>query len=82
MSHGPNAEDEQAWPRYKDYLASTSIFFPIPPSVYRPLPLAVKRTILMDWPLWQFNEHRDGNKAIEEAEAKERKKRNEQQESA
>jgi hypothetical protein len=29
---------------------------PIPPALYRPLPKAVKRTILLDFPLYQFDE--------------------------
>jgi len=70
LSHGPDAKDEQAWPRYKRYMDSTSIFWPIPPAIYRPLPRFVKTWILLDLPFYHFDEHRDGPKAIEEAEKK------------
>ena len=38
------------------YLDETSILIPIPPALYRPLPKAVKRTILLDFPIYQFEE--------------------------
>ncbi|KAJ3475924.1 hypothetical protein NLI96_g11511 [Meripilus lineatus] len=56
-----------AWNKYKAYLNSTSILIPIPPVIYRPLPKIVKRTILLDWPIYQFDEVVDGKAARDEA---------------
>lgn len=61
-----------AWAQYKAYLSRTSIFFPIPPSLYRPLPEFVKRTVLLDFPLYRFDEEKDGRKALEEERKKNR----------
>ena len=48
--------DANAWAAYRAYLDETSILIPIPPSLYRPLPKVVKRTILLDFPFYQFDE--------------------------
>lgn len=56
------------------YLNRTSIFFPIPPSLYRPIPTAIKQTLLLDFPMFKFDEHKDGKEAVEE----ERRKNSEQ----
>ena len=47
--------DSNAWAAYRAYLDETSILIPIPPTLYRPLPKVVKRTILLDFPLYQFD---------------------------
>jgi hypothetical protein len=62
MSNGPNADPAlaNAWQHYQAYLNNTSILIPIPPSVYRPLPQIIKRTILLDFPIYQFDEDKDG----------------------
>lgn len=62
----PRATYPDAWQKYKTYLDSTSILIPIPPGVYRPLPRWVKRTVLMDWGIYRFDEGRDGKAALEE----------------
>ncbi|KZV91988.1 DUF1295-domain-containing protein [Exidia glandulosa HHB12029] len=73
MTHGPGAspEDADVWPAYKAYLRETSILLPIPRSVYRPLPEWMKRTLLMDFTFFNFNERVDGPRAVEEARRKE-----------
>ncbi|KAI0276860.1 hypothetical protein BGY98DRAFT_918963 [Russula aff. rugulosa BPL654] len=48
--------DANAWAAYRAYLDETSILIPIPPTLYRPLPKVVKRTVLLDFPLYQFDE--------------------------
>ncbi|KAK1229620.1 hypothetical protein PQX77_007313 [Marasmius sp. AFHP31] len=72
MSHGPDSNNSSAWSNYKEYLRSTSILIPIPPQVYRPLPAVVKRTLLLDLPIYRFDEEKDGAAAIEEVRALQR----------
>ncbi|KAE8232771.1 hypothetical protein CF326_g2197 [Tilletia indica] len=81
-SHGPDAEDEEPlqpyhdqresdpWTRYKSFRERTSLLIPIPPSIYRHIPQVVKRTILLDWGMYRFDEAKDGPKAIQEAKEK------------
>lgn len=53
------------WIAYKEYLNQTSILVPIPRMIYRPLPLFVKRyVLLMDPPMFQFDEKTGGLKAL------------------
>lgn len=60
-------ESGNNWEGYKHYLNSTSILIPLPPQLYRPLPTMIKRTILMEWPMYVFDpaKHAD-QKAVEE----------------
>ena len=74
LSHDPsdspaaphNPEFPDAWKKYQSYLASTSILIPIPPFLYRLLPTFIKKTILLDFPMYEFSED-DKKNAIEEA---------------
>ncbi|KAJ7460555.1 DUF1295-domain-containing protein [Mycena latifolia] len=68
-SYGPTAREEDlvVWEQYKLYLRRTSILIPIPPTFYKNLPLIVKKTVLLDFPMYQFDEKTDGPAAIEEA---------------
>ncbi|KAL1667863.1 hypothetical protein GGF50DRAFT_124484 [Schizophyllum commune] len=75
MSHGPQSEEASsgspdAWTNYKAHLVRTSVLIPLPPALYRPLPLWMKRTVLMDFPWYQFDERRDGPGAVEEERKK------------
>ncbi|KAF9054321.1 hypothetical protein BJ165DRAFT_1337417 [Panaeolus papilionaceus] len=54
MSVGSAPQDEQAWDRYHAFLNETSILIPLPPALYRPLPTWLKRTLLLDFPIYQF----------------------------
>lgn len=78
MSHPAPADSEpgsftrgeaknETWNNYKTYLARTSIVLPIPPQLYRPLPEWMKRTVLLDFVFFRFDEEKDGSAAIEEA---------------
>lgn len=58
------------WANYKQYLSKTSILIPIPPQLYRPLPEVVKRTLLLDFPFYRFDEGKDGKEALEEERKK------------
>ncbi|KAJ7074910.1 DUF1295-domain-containing protein [Mycena belliarum] len=68
-SYGPTAHEGDAiiWERYKIYLSRTSILIPVPPVLYSKLPLVLKRTVFLDFPMYQFDEQKDGPIAIEEA---------------
>ena len=57
---------DDSWDKYKDYLSRTSIILPIPPAIYRPLPEWLKRTVLLDFPMYRFDEKTEGPKALEE----------------
>jgi hypothetical protein len=52
------------------YLNRTSILLPLPPSIYRRLPTIVKRTVLLDFEYFGFDEARDGPQAIEKERMK------------
>lgn len=68
LAHGSDAKEEHAnaWRRYKDYLRTTSILIPIPPAIYTSLPSVVKKTLLLDFPMYQFDERVDGPVAVME----------------
>lgn len=58
---GPNGQE---WLDYKSYTERTSILIPIPSKLYAPLPLFIKRTILLEWPMYRFDpaKHADQDK--------------------
>lgn len=60
-------ENGNNWEGYKRYLESTSILIPLPPRLYRPAPVWVKRSVLMEWPLFVFDpqKHADVGKVGE-----------------
>ena len=65
----PEAKND-SWAKYKDYLARTSILIPIPPQLYKPLPEFIKRSVLLDFPMYRFDEQKDGKEALEEERKK------------
>lgn len=58
-------ENANAWEKYKVYLQRTSVLVPVPPSLYVRLPNMVK-LLLLDLPMYKFDEEVDGKRAIEE----------------
>lgn len=74
QSYSPNPDRENdggsTWRHYKGYLDRTSLLIPIPPALYKPLPRWVKTWVLLDLPMYQFDEKKDGEKAIEEERQK------------
>lgn len=68
MSYGMHSEDEHsnAWRQYKAYLKRTSILIPLPPSLYTHIPEIFKKTLLLDFPIYRFDEEKDGSSAREE----------------
>lgn len=75
---GKTQHEEDPWKRMKGYADRTSILLPMPPALYRPLPSFVKTWILLDLPIYKFDEKKDGPTAIEN----EKKKKNDQAEQA
>ena len=43
-----------AWANYPAYRAQTSILLPLPPAVYRALPVWLKRTLLLELPMYEW----------------------------
>ncbi|CAK7565171.1 MAG: hypothetical protein SEPTF4163_003081 [Sporothrix epigloea] len=43
------------WDAYRNYLYRTSILIPLPPALYAPLPVWLKRTLLLEFPLYVFD---------------------------
>lgn len=66
LQHGKKHADGQPWEDYKHYVNTTSILFPLPPALYARLPMFVKRYILLDLPMYQFDESKDGESALKE----------------
>ena len=68
-SHELNGENIQvkddSWDKYKDYRSKTSILFPVPPALYKPLPHFIKRWLFLDLPMYNFSEQ-EGRKALED----------------
>lgn len=48
-------EKGEGWPEYAAYLHKTSILLPFPPQVYKRLPIAVKRSLLLEFPIYVFD---------------------------
>ncbi|KAH9821245.1 hypothetical protein DFH28DRAFT_951947 [Melampsora americana] len=49
-----------SWNEFKEYLDSTSILIPIPNQIYSSLPRFIKVWVLFDWPIYRFNEEKEG----------------------
>ena len=62
--------EEDPWERMKAFRNRTSLVFPMPNGLYKRLPKWLKSTVLLDFPFYNFDEAKDGNKAIREAEDK------------
>lgn len=52
------------WAEYERYLQRTSILIPFPPQLYEKLPVILKRTVLLEFPLYVFDptKHADQSK--------------------
>lgn len=65
-------EKGTGWSDYEKWLHDTSILIPMPPIVWRNLPVFVKRTIGLEFPMYVFDpaKHADQGK-VQEREAEE-----------
>lgn len=52
------------WPEYERWLRRTSILVPFPPQLYEKMPIFLKRTIFMEFPMYVFDpaKHADQRK--------------------
>ncbi|KAI7412978.1 oxidoreductase-like protein [Hortaea werneckii] len=62
-------EKGTGWPEYEKWLHDTSILFPMPPAIWRNLPVIVKRTVGLELPMYVFDpaKHADQSKAQAQA---------------
>lgn len=66
LSERPGAkkryEKGDNWDGYKRYLDRTSILIPFPPQLYARMPIFLKRTIFLEFPMYVFDpvKHADG----------------------
>lgn len=60
------------WPAYEKWLHDTSILIPMPPAVWRRLPVLVKRTVGLEFPMYVFDpaKHADQSK-VQDRQAEE-----------
>jgi hypothetical protein len=58
------------WEGYKRYLNRTSILIPFPPQLYEHLPTIIKRTVLLEFPMYVFDpaKHSDSAEGQHSAE--------------
>ncbi|KAE9962464.1 hypothetical protein BLS_001725 [Venturia inaequalis] len=58
------------WPAYERWLHRTSILIPFPPQIYSKLPVILKRTIFLEFPIYVFDpaKHADRNSSDSQAE--------------
>ena len=71
-------EKGTGWPEYEKYLHDTSILIPMPPAIWRNLPVIVKRTIGCEFPIYVFDpaKHADQSK-VQERSAEEGRQQSE-----
>jgi len=77
MSNGPDADQraikdpeiKSAWSRYQEYVRETSVIIPFPNFIYRRFPEPL-RWIFLDFPIYRFDETKDGPQALQEEEQK------------
>ena len=68
-------EKGENWSEYAAYLHTTSILIPFPPQLYRKMPVLLKRTLFLEFPIYVFDpaKHSDTDQAeqrqAEEGEA-------------
>ncbi|PWN50925.1 DUF1295-domain-containing protein [Violaceomyces palustris] len=60
----PNQLETDPWKRMKTFRESTSLLVPLPNSIYRPIPGWIKRSLLLDFPFYNFDETKDGPNAL------------------
>ncbi|RKF54652.1 putative 3-oxo-5-alpha-steroid 4-dehydrogenase protein [Golovinomyces cichoracearum] len=57
-------EEDQNWEEYAHYLNRTSILIPLPPSLYAKLPVLLKRTLFLEFPIYVFDPEKHSNQGL------------------
>ena len=75
-------EKGTGWPEYEKWLHDTSILIPMPPAIWCSLPVFVKRTVGLEFPMYVFDpaKHADQDK-VREREAEEGQRSGEERQS-
>ncbi|KAF1989645.1 DUF1295-domain-containing protein [Aulographum hederae CBS 113979] len=55
-------EKDNRWDEYSTWLHRTSILIPFPPQLYAPMPVFLKRTLFLDFPLYVFDPAKHSDK--------------------
>jgi hypothetical protein len=75
LSERPGAkkryENGTNWEAYERYLRRTSILIPLPPQLYERLPTFVRRTVLLEFPMYVFDPAKHADVAKRAASAEE-----------
>lgn len=60
-------EKGTGWPEYEAYLHKTSMLIPFPPQLYSRMPVFLKRTLFLEFPIYVFDpsKHADQDKVRE-----------------
>ncbi|KAL8393602.1 hypothetical protein RB595_003372 [Gaeumannomyces hyphopodioides] len=53
----------EVWKNYSRYLERTSILIPLPPQLYERVPTVLKRTVLLEWPMYVFDPAKHSDEA-------------------
>lgn len=62
----------EQWTEFKAYTERTSILIPLPPPLYRPLPTFLKRSLLLEFPMYVFDPQKHADqKVVQEREQEE-----------
>ena len=63
-------EKGEGWSEYAAYLHRTSILLPFPPTLYAKMPVAVKRSLFLEFPMYVFDpaKHADSSDTRSEHE--------------
>ncbi|RKF54497.1 putative 3-oxo-5-alpha-steroid 4-dehydrogenase protein [Golovinomyces cichoracearum] len=57
-------EEDRNWEEYAHYLNRTSILIPFPPSLYAKLPVLLKRTLFLEFPIYVFDPEKHSNQGL------------------
>jgi len=55
------------WPAYEGYLQRTSILIPFPPQLYAKMPVFLKRTVLLEFPIYVFDPEKHADRKPSQA---------------
>ena len=74
-------ESGNHWESFRKYTERTSILIPLPPQLYAPMPTILKRTILLEFPIYVFDPAKHSDKKMHDDHAAESGEANQDRES-